>query len=151
MAKRKTPYGDTFEAKSPKLEFQTMDAIRADVLECFDYQYRGRDIEIATDTDEFTSVCPFSGLPDFGHLTITYVPDKLCVELRSLKYYFVSFRNVGIFYEHVCNKILDDLVALMNPKKLTVICDFTIRGGLSTTITAEYIKGRDGKKQKPKK
>ena len=138
MPQRKTPYGDVFKAQEPKLPFLTTEAIRADVLECFKYQYAGRDIEIVTETEEFTSVCPFSGLPDFGRLTIAYVPDKLCVELRSLKYYLVSFRNVGIFYEHICNRILDDLARLTRPKSMTVTCEFTARGGLATTIRAEY-------------
>jgi 7-cyano-7-deazaguanine reductase len=149
MAKRKTPDGDVFEAKEPAIKFEKTDAIRADVLECFDYQYKGREIEIATETDEFTFVCPFSGLPDFGHLTITYIPGKKCVELRSLKYYLTSFRNVGIFYEHVCNRILDDLVALMDPKWIEVVCAMTIRGGLNTTVRAEHLRAarsRGGKK-----
>jgi 7-cyano-7-deazaguanine reductase len=140
MAKRTTPEGDVFEAPTPKLPFQTADAIRADVLEGFAYQYPGRDIEIATTTDEFTFVCPFSGLPDFGRLTVTYVPDRRCVELRSLKYYLLGFRNVGIFYEHVVNRILDDLVKLLKPKRMEVVCECTIRGGLKTTVCAEYLK-----------
>ena len=112
-------------------------------MEAFEYQFPGKDIEIITSTSEFTSVCPFSGLPDFGRLTITYIPERHCVELRSLKYYLMSYRNVGIFYEHLSNKILEDLVGLLSPKKMTVTCDFTIRGGLQTTIRAEYVKDLD--------
>lgn len=151
MAKRTTPYGDVFEAREATVDFTTTDAIRADVLEAFDYQYPGRDIEIVTTTDEFTAVCPFSGLPDFGRLKVTYVPDRKCVELRSMKYYFVSFRNVGIFYEHVCNRVLDDLVKLIAPKRMLVECEFTVRGGLQTTVRAEYVKparGRAGIRRK---
>jgi 7-cyano-7-deazaguanine reductase len=146
MAKRKTPDGDVFEAKEPTLKFDSPESIRPDVLEGFAYQYPGRDIEIATTTDEFTFVCPFSGLPDFGKLTITYVPEMHCVELRALKYYLLSYRNVGIFYEHVCNRILDDLVKLLKPKRMTVACEMTIRGGLRTTVTAEHVKARRKKK-----
>jgi 7-cyano-7-deazaguanine reductase len=147
MARRKTPDGDVFEAPTPGVKFDTVKAIRPDVLEGFDYQYPGRDIEIATTTDEFTFVCPFSGLPDFGRLTVTYVPGGRCVELRSLKYYLLSFRNVGIFYEHVCNRIMDDLVKLLKPKRMTVVCEMTIRGGLRTTVRAEHV-GKAGKEKK---
>lgn len=140
MAERTTPYGDQFKAKEAKLEFKTMDAIDPGLLEAFDYQFAGRDIEIITDTEEFTSVCPFSGLPDFGKLTVTYVPDRQCVELRSLKYYLLTYRNVGIFYEHVANKILEDLVALTQPKRMEIVLEWTVRGGLRTTIKAAYRK-----------
>jgi 7-cyano-7-deazaguanine reductase len=137
------PAGTQFKALGRKLEFKGLDAIDVEALECFDYQFPGRDIDIITSTSEFTSVCPFSGLPDFGKLTITYTPDKKCVELRSLKYYLMSFRNVGIFYEHLSNRIKEDLVTLMEPKRLEVVCEFTIRGGLQTTIRAEYVKPLD--------
>jgi 7-cyano-7-deazaguanine reductase len=132
------PAGAQFKALGRKLEFQGMDAIDTEALECFDYQFPGKDIDIITTTEEFTSVCPFSGLPDFGKLTITYTPERKCVELRSLKYYLMSFRNVGIFYEHLTNRILDDLVRVVEPKRMTVVCQFTVRGGLQTTIKAEY-------------
>jgi 7-cyano-7-deazaguanine reductase len=79
-----------------------------------------------------------TGLPDFGEIRITYVPDASCVELKSLKYYLVSFRNQGIFYEHVTNQILDDLVALLHPRRMTVVGDFSARGGIKTAVTAEY-------------
>lgn len=137
------PAGATFKAQGRKLAFQGLEAIDTAALEAFEYQFPGKDIEIITSTSEFTSVCPFSGLPDFGRLTITYIPERHCVELRSLKYYLMSYRNVGIFYEHLSNKILEDLVGLLSPKKMTVTCDFTIRGGLQTTIRAEYVKDLD--------
>lgn len=134
------PAGAQFKALGRKLAFQGLDSIDVEALEAFEYQFPGRDIDIITSTSEFTSVCPFSGLPDFGRLTITYTPDRHCVELRSLKYYLMSYRNVGIFYEHLSNKILEDLVKILSPKRMTVVCDFTIRGGLQTTIRAEYVK-----------
>jgi 7-cyano-7-deazaguanine reductase len=100
----------------------------------------GRDYEIAIDCPEFTSVCPKTGLPDFGEIRITYVPDELCVELRSLKLYLVEFRNRGIFYEQATNQILDDLVAACHPRRMTVVGDFTPRGGIGTAVTATYQK-----------
>jgi 7-cyano-7-deazaguanine reductase len=97
-----------------------------------------RDYEIAIDCPEFTSLCPKTGLPDFGVIRITYVPDAQCIELKSLKYYIVAFRNRGIFYEHVTNEILDDLVAAIHPRRMTVVGDFSVRGGIKTVVTAAY-------------
>ena len=97
-----------------------------------------RDFEIAIRCPEFTSVCPMTGLPDFGEIRITYVPEAACVELKSLKYYFIEFRNRGIFYEQVTNQILDDLVAAVAPRRMTVVGDFSVRGGISTVVTATY-------------
>jgi 7-cyano-7-deazaguanine reductase len=102
----------------------------------------GRDYEISIDCPEFTSVCPKTGLPDFGTIRITYVPDERCVELKSLKYYMIEFRNRGIFYESVTNQILDDLVALLEPRQMTVVGDFSVRGGIKTVVTARYEKPR---------
>ena len=99
-----------------------------------------RDYEIAIHCLEFTSVCPKTGLPDFGEIRITYVPDAACVELKSLKYYMIEFRNRGIFYEAVTNQILDDLVAAIHPRRMTVVGDFSVRGGIKTVVTAEYLK-----------
>ncbi|MCE5228471.1 preQ(1) synthase [bacterium] len=135
-----------FVARDKRLEFQGLDAIDTDVLETFAYQYPGRDIEITTTTDEFTSVCPFSGLPDFGTVTITYIPDKVCVELRSLKYYLLSYRNVGVFYEHLANRMLEDLVRILSPKWIEVECEMTVRGGLQTTIRAQFV-GQQSKRR----
>ena len=131
---------DQFKAHGKSIDFTGPEAIDTDALECFEYQFPGRDIDIITTTEEFTSVCPFSGLPDFGKLMLIYSPDRKCVELRSLKYYLISFRNVGIFYEHLANRILDDLAGVTEPKRMSVVIEFTIRGGLSTTIQAEYVK-----------
>ena len=98
----------------------------------------GRAFEIAISCPEFTSVCPMTGLPDFGEIRITYVPGELCLELKALKYYMIEFRNRGIFYEAVTNQILDDLVAACQPRTMTVVGDFTPRGGIKTTVTARY-------------
>jgi 7-cyano-7-deazaguanine reductase len=97
-----------------------------------------RDFEILITCPEFTSVCPKTGLPDFGEIRITYVPGDSCIELKSLKYYFIEFRNRGIFYEAVTNQILDDLVAACGPRRMTVVGDFSVRGGLKTIVTASY-------------
>jgi 7-cyano-7-deazaguanine reductase len=107
-------------------------------LETFPNPSPGRDYEIETRFPEFTSVCPMTGLPDFGEIRITYVPDEVCLELKALKYYLVGFRNQGIFYEAVTNRILDDLVAACRPRRMTVVGDFSVRGGLKTTVTARH-------------
>ena len=108
------------------------------VIETFANPRPGRDFEIETSFPEFTSVCPKTGLPDFGEIIVTYVPNDSCIELKSLKYYFVGFRNTGIFFEAVTNQILDDLVAACRPKRMRVVGDFSVRGGLKTVVTAEY-------------
>ena len=110
-------------------------------LETFPNPRPERDFDIAIDCPEFTSVCPKTGLPDFGTIRIIYTPDKKCVELKSLKYYLVEFRNRGIFYEAVTNQILDDLVGLLAPRRMTVVGDFSVRGGIKTVVTARYVKG----------
>jgi 7-cyano-7-deazaguanine reductase len=109
-------------------------------LETFPNPRPDRDYEIAICCPEFTSLCPKTGLPDFGEVRITYVPDGRCVELKSLKYYLIEFRNRGIFYEHVTNQILDDLVGLLQPRRMTVVGDFSVRGGIKTVVTASYQK-----------
>jgi 7-cyano-7-deazaguanine reductase len=127
-----------FEPLDKKMPFEGPEKIDPGMLETFDYEYAGKDAEIEITTDEFTSVCPYSGLPDFGRLTIVYVPDRKCIELRSLKYYLLSYRNVGIFYEHLVNRVLDDLVACCRPKRMTVSGDFTPRGGIRIRVTAQF-------------
>jgi 7-cyano-7-deazaguanine reductase len=107
-------------------------------LETFPNPRAERDYEIQIQCPEFTSVCPMTGLPDFGEIRITYIPDSRCVELKSLKYYLVEFRNKGIFYEQVTNQILDDLVAALQPRRMTVVGDFSVRGGIKTIVKAEY-------------
>jgi 7-cyano-7-deazaguanine reductase len=107
-------------------------------LETFPNPRPEREYEIAINCPEFTSLCPKTGLPDFGEIRITYVPGARCIELKSLKYYIVDFRNRGIFYEHVTNQILDDLVAACQPRRMTVVGDFSVRGGIKTIVTATF-------------
>jgi 7-cyano-7-deazaguanine reductase len=109
-------------------------------IETFPNPRPGRDYEIAIDCPEFTSMCPKTGLPDFGTIRIHYVPDDRCIELKALKYYLLDFRNKGIFYESLTNQILDDLVAVCSPRRMTVTGEFTPRGGIRTTVTAAYEK-----------
>ena len=125
-----------FKPLDKKYPFEGVEAVDRDVLETFPYEYIGRRIDVVIEALEFTAVCPFSGLPDFGAITITYIPDKTCIELRSLKYYLLSYRHVGIFYEHLVNRILDDLIQLCQPIEMTVIADYTVRGGLRTKAKA---------------
>lgn len=127
---------------------------KPELLETFANPYADRDYEIYMETAEFTSLCPLGGVesdaaelklleggaPDFATIRITYVPDQLCLELKSLKLYFWSFRNDGIFYERAVNRILDDLVAASSPRTLTVVGDFNVRGGLKSVITAKWAK-----------
>ena len=107
-------------------------------LEVFDNPRPERDYTITHVNPEFTSVCPKTGLPDFGTITLEYVPDQLCVELKSLKYYYLDFRNKGIFYEAVTNQIMDDLVNAMKPRYMKVTGEFSTRGGLHSIVTVEY-------------
>lgn len=107
-------------------------------IETWPNQFPGYEIEIAI--PEFTSVCPKTGLPDFGRLTLRYVPDKLCLELKSLKMYVLSYRDLGIFYENVVNRFLRDIVAATRPASATVIGEFTPRGGLESKVTATWSK-----------
>jgi 7-cyano-7-deazaguanine reductase len=96
------------------------------------------DYEITVEIPEYNAICPKTELPDFGHLTIRYVPDRLCLELKSLKLYIVAYRNVGIFYENAVNRILDDCVAACKPKTMTVTGKFSSRGGISSVVEARY-------------
>ena len=118
---------------------------RQELLETFQNDFPDSDYEIEIICPEFTSVCPKTGQPDFGTLTITYVPDKLCIELKSLKLYLQSFRNEGIFYENVTNTILDELVALLQPRSMALLAEFSTRGGISTNITAMYFEESSAK------
>ncbi len=110
----------------------------ARALETFPNPRPGRDYEIAFECPEFTCLCPRTGQPDFATLRIRYVPDGLCVELKSLKLYIWSFRDEGHFHEDVTNRILDDLVAVLQPKEITVVGDFNVRGGIHTVVTATH-------------
>jgi 7-cyano-7-deazaguanine reductase len=127
---------------------------QTELLETFPNPYPDREYEIHMTTSEFTSLCPLGGVesdaaelellkggaPDFATINITYVPDASCVELKSLKLYLWSFRNDGIFYERVVNRILDDLAAKVKPRSLKVVGDFNVRGGLKSVISASYVK-----------
>jgi 7-cyano-7-deazaguanine reductase len=110
----------------------------AATLETFPNPRPDRDYEIDIRCPEFTSMCPKTGLPDFGEIRIQYVPGDTCIELKSLKYYMLDYRNQGIFYEAATNKILDDLVAACGPRRMTVTGAFTARGGITTTVTAKH-------------
>lgn len=109
-------------------------------IETFDNAYPSRDYLIVHECPEFTSMCPKTGHPDFGTIRISYTPDVKCIELKSLKYYIHDYRNQGIFYEMVVNKILDDLVEACQPRWMKIEGDFNKRGGISSVVTAEYKK-----------
>ncbi len=109
-------------------------------IETFPNPRPGRHYTIIHVNHEFTSVCPKTGLPDFGVVTVRYIPDKLCMELKAMKYYFLEYRNKGIFYEAVTNSILDDFVAACEPIEMTITAEWGVRGGMTSVITAEYKK-----------
>ncbi len=108
------------------------------ILETFENKYPGRDYNVTHVAPEFTSLCPKTGQPDFATITLEYIPDKLCVELKSYKFYLHSYRNDGIFFESVTNKILDDLVEVVKPRWMKITAGFNTRGGISSVIEAEY-------------
>ena len=120
-------------AEGRSVPFTGPEAIDAAVLETF--PYAGPEQEIVTETREFSAVCPYSGLPDLATLTIRYVPSDRCVELKSLKYYVVSFRNVGIFQEHATARIAEDLFRLLQPRRMVVTTLYNVRGGFETTCS----------------
>ena len=113
-----------------------------DQLETFENQFPGRDYTIEIRCPEFTSVCPKTGQPDFGVLTFIYTPDQKCIELKSLKLYLNQFRNEGIFYENATNRILDDFVVMVEPRRVVLMAEFSARGGITTTVTVSYEGGR---------
>ncbi|MBI4186646.1 MAG: NADPH-dependent 7-cyano-7-deazaguanine reductase QueF [Chloroflexi bacterium] len=125
---------------SRRFDIQREDAVDAAVLEAIPFDYPGSATEVVYDTDEFTSVCPWTGLPDFARLVIRYVPQRSLVELKSLKYYLTSYRNVGILQEHAVNRILGDLVHLLQPVSMAVEAEFKERGGITTRAIARYTK-----------
>ena len=126
------------EAEGRNYRFDGVEAITPDVLETFPYEYAGRDAMVEISTDEFSAVCPFSGLPDFATLIVRYLPSSDCIELKSLKYYLTSYRNVGIYQEHAVNRILDDLVACCAPQWMEVVLDYRLRGGMHTGGTEAH-------------
>lgn len=130
------------ELGRPSVLTQAQIAQPRTILEAFDNPRPERDFEIKFVFPEFTSVCPVTGQPDFATITITYIPDRFCVEMKSLKLYFLSYRNKGIFYEAVVNTILDDLVAVLKPRKMTVVGEFAVRGGTAGIVTVQYPQSR---------
>lgn len=125
---------------SRRFDIQPEEAIDTAVLETTPFDYPDSATEVVYETDEFTSVCPWTGLPDFARLAIRYVPHHTLVELKSLKYYLTSYRNVGILQEHAVNRILNDLVQLLKPVSMAVEADFRERGGIKTRAVARYEK-----------
>ena len=127
------------------MHHQSYDGLQSDIremktpsIETWKNEYSDKDYTIEVTTPEFTAICPKTGLPDFGTIQISYIPDEECVELKSLKEYFLFYRDVGIFHEHVVNKILVDFVAACNPRRVEIIGDFHVRGGIKTVIRANY-------------
>ena len=122
-----------------KKNIDELKKIKTDILEVIEYKYqKKRDIDILIKQPEFTSVCPMTGLPDFGCISIRYQPDVHIIELKSLKFYLLQYRNAGIFYEHLVNRILDDLIKVLRPVSMQIEGDFTARGGITTRVTAVY-------------
>ena len=127
------------------MQHQSYDGLQSNIremktpsIETWKNEYSDKDYTIEVTTPEFTTICPKTGLPDFGTIQIAYIPDEQCVELKSLKEYFLFYRDVGIFHEHVVNKILEDLVAACNPRRVEIVGDFHVRGGIKTVIRANY-------------
>ena len=127
------------------MHHQSYDGLQSDIrelktpsIETWKNEYSDKDYTIEVTTPEFTAICPKTGLPDFGTIQISYIPDEQCVELKSLKEYFLFYRDVGIFHEHVVNKILVDFVAACNPRRVEIVGDFHVRGGIKTVIRANY-------------
>lgn len=123
---------------SRRFDTQQENAIDVAVLETIPFNYASSSTEVVYETDEFTSVCPWTGLPDFARLVIRYVPNQRLVELKSLKYYLTSFRNIGILQEHAVNRVLKDLVGLLQPVSMTVDAEYKERGGMKTKAVARY-------------
>lgn len=125
------------KAEGKKFDFLGEDAITPEVLETFAYEYRGREALVELESDEWSCVCPFSGLPDFGCVIIRYIPSDRCIELKSLKYYLTSFRQVGIYQEHAAGRLLDDLAAVCDPLWMEIVLDYRVRGGIHTVVTVD--------------
>lgn len=121
-----------------RFDIQKEDAIDVACLEKIPFEYSGTTTDVVYETEEFTCVCPWTGLPDFGTLTIRYIPEKSLIELKSLKYYLTSYRNVGIIQEHVVNRVLKDLVKLIKPRSMTVEANYKERGGIWTQASAKF-------------
>ncbi len=123
-----------------RYDIESIETIDKGLLEIIDYEYEGKKTKVEVSTQEFTSVCPWSGLPDFGEILIEYIPQKSLIELKSLKFYLLSYRNVGILQEHAVNQIMKDLVEACNPLEMKITGLFNLRGGLKTKASTEYKK-----------
>jgi 7-cyano-7-deazaguanine reductase len=130
--------GQRYRRLDSPLPMKNLDSIDAGCLLTFAYPEDGTAQEIVIETDEFTAVCPWTGLPDYGTLIITYTPARACLELKSLKYYLLSYRDVGIVQEHATDRLLRDLVAAVQPRRMTLRLDYRVRGGLHTVTTASF-------------
>ena len=131
-----------YQSLDNRIQIQQENVVDSECLLVFDYEYNGTGIEISIDTQEFTALCPWTGQPDFGILSINYVPNKVCIELKSLKYYLMSYRNVSIVQEHAANKIMKDITRICLPKSMTIDLDYQIRGGLHNSVKVNYKKTR---------
>lgn len=129
-----------YESLDDKIEIVSEDSINPELLIAFDYEYSGSDSKVSITTEEFTAVCPWTGLPDFGKLTIEYVPSNLCLELKSLKYYLMGFTGVGIVQEHAANKIIKDLVNCCKPEEMSIELEYKVRGGITTKVSVTHRK-----------
>ena len=137
---------DRYESLDRRITVRGEEAIDPQCLLAFQYEYPEQESEVAIDTDEFTALCPWTGLPDYGTLRISYIPAHSCIELKSLKYYLLSYRDVGIVQEHAANRILKDLVALCQPRHMKVTLDYRVRGGIHTAVSVEFqsLQDREG-------
>ena len=136
---------EQYEGLDQELPWKGEEAVDPSCLLTFQYEYPDQQSQVEIDTDEFTAVCPWTGLPDYGVLTISYVPGESCIELKSLKYYLLSYRDVGIVQEHAVNRILNDLVAICPPRSIKITLDYKVRGGLHTTVSVEHSRDKGGK------
>lgn len=125
--------GSSYEGLQNKVR-----ALKTPAIETWKNQYPDRSYAITIEVPEFTCICPKTGLPDFADIAIRYIPDRLCIELKSLKYYTIFYRDIGIFNEHVINKMLDDMVKACKPRWMEIVGEFNARGGIKTTVKAEY-------------
>ena len=136
---------EQYDGLDQELPSKGEEAVDPSCLLTFQYEYPNQQSQVEIDTDEFTAVCPWTGLPDNGVLTISYVPGDSCIELKSLKYYLLSYRDVGIVQEHAVNRILNDLVAVCQPRSMKITLDYKVRGGLHTTVSVEHSRDTGGK------
>lgn len=125
------------KAEGKTFEFLSTEVLHPESLEIFPYEYSQREAMVEVETQEWSCVCPFSGLPDYGMLRIRYIPLDSCIELKSLKYYVVSYRQVGIYQEHAANRLLEDLMVCCRPRWMEVVLDYRLRGGLHTIVRVE--------------